>query len=221
MLANINLRAEALRVLNAGRARLESLEGVKVARADLEGLAEVVRRFVREGHQLAGCEPDLSRQDSLTPAQPDAILADLWLTAAATLGILEQTFQDKEQAAQTGTAAERRRRETEALLFGGQVAQIVGQWLQELDACGLPLAAEVPSLEHLPTVEQPPLPAEAAVETPAPPAPAQPGLSDTLPDTGLSAHPDVSRPGESDHFEFVVPAEQWEANPPKKRPKDR
>jgi hypothetical protein len=194
MLANINLSAEAARVLAAGRSRVESLEGVGVALPALEGIAAVVGRFARHGQRLAGGEPDRSPQPPFTAAQRSAILADLWLTAAATLGILDQALQDRQQAAQKGPPAERQRLETEALLFGGNVARLVGQFLQGLDACGLPPAEEIPPASHLPTVEQPALPAAAAAETPAPAAEAPKGLTDTLPDTDLPAQPAVSPP---------------------------
>jgi hypothetical protein len=216
MLANINLSAEAARVLAAGRSRLESLEGVEVSLPALEGIAAVVGRFARQGQRLAGGEPDRSPRPPVTAAQRSALLADLWLTAAATLGILEQAFQDRQQAAQKGPPAEHPRRETEALLFGGKVARLVEQFLRGLDACGLPPAEAISPANHLPTLEQPALPAAAAAQTPAPPAEAPKALTDTLPDTDLPAQPEISPPNQSDRFEFVVPAEAWYPPSPKK-----
>src|SRR5260370_4110977 len=98
MLANINLSVEAARVFTAGRSRLEALEGFEVSLPALEGIAGVVGRFARQGHRLAAGEPDRAQKPPFTAAQRDAILADLWLTAAAAFGILEQALWARQQA---------------------------------------------------------------------------------------------------------------------------
>jgi hypothetical protein len=241
-LANINLGTETDRVLGAGRARLEALRCPETTLAILSRVAAVIDQFSRKGHQLAGSPPDPTSLTVVTATKGqqdrDSIADELWLTAAATFGILEQARRDNQQLLKdspssgspgSSGSSGRKRREKEMLLFCADVAGLVEQFLKKLDECGLPPVEDIPPADFLPTAERPAVPPEPPEppepEAPVPPLPLLPSnpvphpqLEDTLPDTQLLSPPAAPRPHESDKFDFVVPPEAWYDEDAKKSP---